>query len=161
MDLSGAALNYRQKAALRSLQYGSATKIGVKFKSAWWQNDALMRRYGAFGAIIGGQSYTDYMSRMVVYPSYGVDTDTPSTVLIASYSWTKDALAWTGLMGGDADAKHAIKRIILQDLVAVHRFNAEGAAFLEDQWVDMFPHSWVTDPNTMGKCFLTLNATRH
>ncbi|EKM51231.1 uncharacterized protein PHACADRAFT_213099 [Phanerochaete carnosa HHB-10118-sp] len=148
MNTLEANLDYLQKNALRSLQYGQAVKIGVKFKTAWWQNDGLMKKFGAFGAIIGGQSFTDYMSRRVVYPSYGVDDKVPSSVLIVSYASTGDALAWTGLTGSGADAM--IKRRVLDDLVAVHCFDKAGRAFLEEQWEAMHPYSWGTDKNTMG-----------
>ncbi|EKM51142.1 uncharacterized protein PHACADRAFT_199975 [Phanerochaete carnosa HHB-10118-sp] len=146
MDLSEAELDYPQKNALRALYYSSATKIGVKFTTAWWQDDVLMRRYGGFGAIIGGQSYTDNMSRMIVYPSYAAESQTPSTVLIASYAWTGDALAWTGLM----QSEDRMRRRLLDDLAEVHRFNADGREFLEGQVESIYPYSWNSDPNTMG-----------
>ncbi|EKM58811.1 uncharacterized protein PHACADRAFT_205061 [Phanerochaete carnosa HHB-10118-sp] len=146
MDLSEAGLDYPQKNALRALYYSSATKIGVKFKTAWWQDDAVMKKYGGFGAIVGGQSYTDNMSRMIVYPSYSAGSQTPSTVLIASYAWTGDALAWTGLM----QSEDRMRRRLLDDLAEVHRFNANGRKFLEDQVESIYPYSWNNDPNTMG-----------
>ncbi|EKM51234.1 uncharacterized protein PHACADRAFT_263265, partial [Phanerochaete carnosa HHB-10118-sp] len=150
MNTSEANLDIWQRKALRSLTYTQSVKVGVKFKTAWWQDDGLMKKFGAFGAIIGGQSFTDYMSRRVVYPSYGAGEKVPSSVLIASYTSTGDALAWTGLTGSGAEAM--IKRRVLDDLAAIHRFNKQGRAFLEEQWEAMHPYSWGTDKNTMGTC---------
>ncbi|GJE93598.1 FAD/NAD-binding domain-containing protein [Phanerochaete sordida] len=148
MDLSDAGLDARRWGLIRSLSYGAATKIGVKFRSAWWQDHAFMCDAGAFGAVVGGQSFTDNMSRRVVYPSYGVDGNSPSTVLLASYAATGDAQAWTGLTA--KEAKPMVKRRVIDDLVAVHRFNDFGPKVLEEEWEDAFLYSWNTDPNTMG-----------
>lgn len=53
MDLTGVSINdnYAQWSAIRELQYGPATKIGIKFSSPWWET--LPR------PIHGGQSFTD------------------------------------------------------------------------------------------------------
>ena len=57
MDLTGVKINsnYAQWSAIRELQYGPSTKIGIKFKSPWWSEKSA-----EFPAPIrGGQSYTD------------------------------------------------------------------------------------------------------
>lgn len=150
VDLSKAQLTFPQQTAIRSLNYGPATKIGVKFKTAWWTDPAIMKRYGNREAIQGGQSITDSMSRVIVYPSYGQFDR--SHVLLASYAWTSDAQA-LGALIARPEAAHELKRIVLRDLVDVHGFNEAGAAFLESEWVDAFSHSWMTDPRTMGMSF--------
>lgn len=78
MDLTRAGLTYGQREGVRSLRYGAAVKIGIKFETRWWQDLAQ----------IGGVSYTDRPIRVVVYPSYGDlgPSDKPG-VLIASYAW--------------------------------------------------------------------------
>lgn len=78
MDMTLAGPTYDQREAIRSLSYGSAVKIGIKFRTRWWQGIEQ----------IGGVSYTDRAIRVVVYPSYG-DLGLPdgSGVLIASYAW--------------------------------------------------------------------------
>ncbi|KAL5522354.1 hypothetical protein ACEPAG_8370 [Sanghuangporus baumii] len=148
MDLTGAKLDYKQKSCLRELRYGPAIKIGIKFKSAWWEDESRM----PFGSIIGGQSFADNMSRTVIYPSYGIEKGCKkSTVLIASYAWTDDAIMLSALMGPDDYSKSVLKRRILQDLVAVHGLDKnEGLEFLEDQYVDSFPFSWNNNPYSMG-----------
>ena len=72
VDLSNAMLTFPQKTALRALTYGAATKVGVKFRTAWWTDAAVMQHYGGVAAIDAGQSITDYMSRVIVYPHYGL-----------------------------------------------------------------------------------------
>ncbi|GJE93595.1 FAD-dependent oxidoreductase [Phanerochaete sordida] len=148
MDLSHAQLDYPQTNALRSLAYTSAAKIGVKFTSAWWQDDALMKGFGAYGAIVGGQSFTDHMVRRVVYPSYGVDEDKPSTVLMVSYAANSDALPWTGLTGEALQA--TVRRRVINDLVGIHGFNQDGREYLEANWEDHVLYSWNLNPNVLG-----------
>ena len=147
VDLSEAKLTFLQKTAMRSLTYGASTKVGVKFKTAWWTDAAVMQKYGGIQAISAGQSTTDWMSRVVVYPSYGKDER--SSVLIVSYAWTSDAQA-LGSLFAPKDAPE-LKRILLRDLVKVHGFNEDGAKYLEQQWVDAFAHNWSADPRTMGE----------
>lgn len=52
VDLNKANIhaNYSQWSAIRSLQYEPSTKVGIRFKEAWWEN-----KY----RIHGGQSKTD------------------------------------------------------------------------------------------------------
>lgn len=74
IDISTCELDFNQRNALRELQLAPSSKIGIKFKTAWWKKQG----------IIGGQSTSDRVCRTVVYPSHG---EGESTVLIASYSW--------------------------------------------------------------------------
>lgn len=80
VNLAGCELDYGQKTALRSLKYGTGVKVGIKFKTRWWQGKSFKTQ--------GGSSKTDRQSRVVVYPNYGVDgpADSPG-VLIATYTW--------------------------------------------------------------------------
>lgn len=76
IDVSTCELDFNQRNALRELQLAPSSKIGIKFKTAWWTR---------LQGITGGQSTTDRVCRTVVYPSQGKGE---STVLIASYSWS-------------------------------------------------------------------------
>lgn len=81
MDLTAAQLSYYQRDGIRSLGYGAAAKIGIKFKTRWWENMGTFNQHG-------GVSYTDRPIRVVVYPSYGINGGVDdSAVLIASYTW--------------------------------------------------------------------------
>ena len=83
IDLSGCGLSYKQKMALRCLHYGPSVKVAIKFRTRWWQYDVDLGSPHE-----GGQSSTDRPSRVVVYPSHGLnDPEDNPGVLIASYSW--------------------------------------------------------------------------
>lgn len=77
MDLRALHLDDEQNAAIRLINYDAAMKIGIKFKSRWWQDLPQ--------PIQGGQSLSDLPIRTCVYPSYGVNTPGAAAVLIASY----------------------------------------------------------------------------
>jgi hypothetical protein len=79
VDLQTCQLDYGQKSALLMLQPGPSTKVGMKFKTNWWLKQDIK----------GGQSTTDRPVRTVVYPSYG---NGKSTVLIASYCWSRSTI---------------------------------------------------------------------
>ena len=106
IDLTGLELLYEQKDAIRSLHYDTASKVGMKFraetvningrdiKRPWWIK---------YGIIKGGLGKTDmplrtwyaalrfqntgrtYLFLCSVYPSYNVDDETETYVLLASY----------------------------------------------------------------------------
>ncbi|CAE6450032.1 unnamed protein product [Rhizoctonia solani] len=139
IDLSTCHLDFEQRNALRIVSVGPSCKIGIKFKSAWWTRPGI--------DIKGGQSTTDRMARTIVYPSYG---DGKSTVLIASYSWTQDAVAlgaWIQGRGTPAEAR--LKELMLADLEFVHH----GHITLEElnnEYEDMFPWDWTHHPDSMG-----------
>ncbi|THU91424.1 FAD/NAD(P)-binding domain-containing protein, partial [Dendrothele bispora CBS 962.96] len=151
MDLDRAKLDPAQCIALRELQYGAATKIGIQFKSQWW-TDKNPQVKMPFGPIHGGQSYTDRSVRTVVYPSYGESSGEPSRVLMVNYAWTNDAVRLTGLISSsDPEARNVLKDLVFRDLIAIHNLDPkEGYKFLEDQFVDWYPFSWVTASNTLG-----------
>jgi len=70
--------------AIRCMHFEPLYKIGLRFKSRFWEK-------GAYPSS-GGQSITDLPSRWIVYPSYGRGTDKPGVLLC--YSWMGDALKW-------------------------------------------------------------------
>ena len=145
IELSKAGLNVMQSTALRKLQYGPSIKIGMRFTSAWWTDK--------FG-IIGGQSYTDLPVRMIVYPSYGVDSNTPSTVLIASYCWTNDAERLGALIStGETEYTEQLKELVLRNLAQVHDLSYD---FLFNQCEEMHAWDWNHDPLTLGESRLVL-----
>jgi monoamine oxidase len=140
IDLSGAGLNVMQKNALRKLQYGPSIKIGVRFQSTWWTD--------LFG-IVGGQSFTDLPIRTIVYPSYGVNSGSPSTVLIASYCWTNDAERFGALIStGKTEYIEQLKELVLRNLAEVHNI---AYSFLLNQCLDIHAWDWNYDPLTMGE----------
>ena len=143
IDLREAGLNTMQKNALRALDYGASTKIAVLFKSDWW--------YQKLG-IVGGQSFTDLPLRTIVYPSYGVDSGTPSKVLIASYTWTTDASRLGALALGRE--RQVLKELVLRNLAEAH-YGVNGNEevdydFLVNEYEDMHVKDWNIDEYAMG-----------
>lgn len=141
LDIDEAGLSVQQTNALRQLQYGPACKIGIKFKTPWW-TDQL--------GIVGGQSYSDRCIRTTVYPSYGLDTDKTS-VLIASYTWTHDALRLAALINPRPEAAERasarLKELVLREVARVHGVQYD---MLVEQYVDHFAWDWTVDPLTQG-----------
>jgi len=153
VDLDNAELTAMQTNALRLLQYTPATKIGIKFKSAWWtkgkdkDGNPILDREGKTLDIVGGRSFTDRPIRIVVYPSYGLERD-GTAVLIASFIWTDDAARMGALIGsGSTNIDEQLKAMVLQDLSLVHNIDLE---ILQDQYISQYSVDWADNPRTMG-----------
>ena len=71
-------MTYILRQAIRTLNYGPAVKVGIRFKTRWWEQGGLSQ--------LGGSSYTDRPSRTIVYPSAGLGETGPG-VLMATYNW--------------------------------------------------------------------------
>jgi len=153
IDLDNAELTPMQANALRLLQYTPATKIGIKFKSAWWtkgkddNGNPIVDLEGNTLDIVGGRSFTDRPIRIVVYPSYGLEKD-GTAVLIASFVWTDDAARIGALIGsGSKDVDEQLKDMALKDLALVHNMDLK---ILHDQYIEQFSVDWADNPLTMG-----------
>ena len=70
---------------LRATNFQPLYKIGLRFKSRFWEEDDLR-------ASKGGQSITDLPCRWVVYPSYGIGDEGQGVLLL--YSWMTDSNHW-------------------------------------------------------------------
>ncbi|EQL03614.1 amine oxidase (flavin-containing) [Ophiocordyceps sinensis CO18] len=139
MDMTELDLDYRKKLAIRRLQYDPAGKIGMKFKSRWWESlDS--------GSFQGGQSFSDLPIRRCVYPSYGLDTPDAAGTMIASYTWGQDS-ARLGAYYTHDDARKRIIEITLRNLAAMHNVTYE---FLESQYVDSHLWNWYEGQDTVG-----------
>ncbi|WP_240620269.1 flavin monoamine oxidase family protein, partial [Peribacillus acanthi] len=77
------ALSYYKRKAIRELNYMASTKIGIEFKSRFWEK-ADQR---------GGKNITDLPIRFSFFPSTGIGTNSPA-VIVASYTWADEALTW-------------------------------------------------------------------
>ena len=172
VDISGCNLEYKQRMALRCLNYGPSVKVGIKFKTRWWQTDE-------FGKQMGGQSSTDRPSRVIVYPSYGTDdpVDKPG-VLIAPYNWfvchlyslgaelltsyirTQDSLRFAPFieikdwsdneLPPDRPHPPYEERLldqIYQDLAAIH---GKPPAWFKEQTCDYYAFDWIGSLETVG-----------
>ena len=147
IDLSGSKLDVVQSNALRESDYGPSLKIGIRFTEAWWTHGE--DRDGNKFNIVGGQSFTDLPIRTVVYPSYGVNSSTPSTTLIASYCWTYDSERLGSLIGtGQQEYEDQLKALVLADLAAVHNVDVD---YLSSRYIENFSWDWNHNPLTAGK----------
>lgn len=145
VDLDECNLSCVQRQAIRSLQYSSSVKIGLKFKSRWWED---LRGCG----IKGGTSKTDRMLWSVVYPSYGIDDPNADAVLIACYSWAQDARRLSPLIKGhNSPEEKTLTELTLKDLSALHGF--DSPEFLREQLVDYWAWDWGTSPFSGGTLF--------
>jgi len=88
VDLDKIYLSTGQRGAIRQLTYTPSIKIGLQFKTPWWE------KLG----IVGGQSSTDRPIRDMVYPSYGPDNShagyqnfARSNCMIAAYNGMQDS----------------------------------------------------------------------
>ena len=78
-----ADLNY----ALRAIGNAHVSKIGLRFKSRFWERSNLQHPPS-----FGGQSITVLTSRRFLYPSHGIGEEGPGVLF--AYSWASDAEHW-------------------------------------------------------------------
>jgi monoamine oxidase len=90
---------------IRNVYYGRAHKIFMQFSERWWET-----KY----QITHGVTSTDLAIRSVVYTPAGQDERFDRGVLIASYAWEQDSIAYSML-----SEKQRISQA-LQDLVKIH-----------------------------------------
>lgn len=77
----------RKEEAIRSMYFEALYKLGLRFKTRFWEHFNLPS--------LGGQSTTDLPIRWIVYPSYGIETTGPGVLLL--YSWKSDASLWSSV----------------------------------------------------------------
>jgi monoamine oxidase len=121
------SFSYYKRKAIRELNYMAATKVGIEFKSRFWERE---HQYG-------GKSITDLPIRFTYYPSQGIGTKGPAVVL-ASYTWADEALTWNGLSNEDR-IQYALKNLaeIYGDQVY-------------SEFVTGTSYSWVDNPYACG-----------
>ncbi|VTT72283.1 unnamed protein product [Fusarium fujikuroi] len=78
----------RKELAIRSLIMEPAYKVGLRFKTRFWEQLSS-------GGSMGGQSETDLPIRLLMYPSYGMGTSGPGVLII--YPWFTDGQSWIPL----------------------------------------------------------------
>lgn len=116
MDLRKLPLTYGTKQALRSLNYGSSTKVAMRFKHMWWRD----KRFN----IRGGLGKTDLPLRVCVYPSYNVEDEAKDGgVLLCSYCWAQDADRMSALIdndGSDGGKLQRLQTLLVHNLTLLH-----------------------------------------
>jgi monoamine oxidase len=121
------SFSYYKRKAIRELSYMEATKIGIEFKSRFWERENQF----------GGKSITDLPIRFTYYPSQGIGTTGPAVVL-GSYTWADEALVWNGL-----SRKERI-HYTLTNLAEIHG----DQVYYE--YMSGTSYSWVDNPYACG-----------
>ncbi|KAI1064514.1 hypothetical protein LB506_008040 [Fusarium annulatum] len=156
MELREAGLSWGTKQAIRALGYGASAKVGMKFRTAWWQTEP-------FNISKGGVARTDLPLRVCVYPSYNIKSNegedkwdpTKPAVLLCSYTWGQDAQRIGALCSNNTTQDDAeLKRLIIHDLARLHArieypFD-KLVAFLENQYIDHHGYDWYRDQHMSG-----------
>ncbi|KAF8810968.1 FAD/NAD(P)-binding domain-containing protein [Phlegmacium glaucopus] len=149
IDTEQVSMTYTQRQAIRTLNYRAAVKVGIKFKTRWWEQDGMKQR--------GGSSSTDRQSRTVVYPSSGLDEEGPG-VLMVTYNWHQDAARYGALIQNpewsqlDPDREYPpSEKILLEqiygDLAVLHGVTVD---WLRNETLDYHAFDWYHNPYTMG-----------
>lgn len=103
MEISG--LDVDKWFTIRNVYYGRAHKIFMQFSRRWWADDY---------AITHGVTVTDLAIRNVVYTPAGQDPSLEKGVIIASYAWEQDSMAYSML-----DEQQRVAQA-LEDLAKIH-----------------------------------------
>jgi monoamine oxidase len=126
MEITG--LDVDKWFTIRNVYYGRAHKIFMQFSRRWWADDY---------AITHGVTVTDLAIRNVVYTPAGQDPSIDKGVIIASYAWEQDSMAYSML-----DESQRVAQA-LQDLAKIHPEAAETFEF-------GISHDWALDRHGGG-----------
>ncbi|MDF3292625.1 FAD-dependent oxidoreductase [Streptomyces silvisoli] len=85
------ALSYPKQRAITELHYDSATKVLLEFKNRFWEQGP--------GGFSGGGCVTDSPNRFAYFPS--LVEGARGGVVLASYTWSDDAMRWDSLTPGE------------------------------------------------------------
>jgi len=148
VDLDQLQMSYGQHNAIRQLTHTPSVKIGLQFKTAWWEKLS----------IVGGQSSTDRPIRDIVYPSYPHDKSHPnnqnSNCMTAAYNGMQDSQRLGGLMKGkDTPEESVLLDLVMRVLAAVHEVDVE---MLWDEFEDCYPWDFYRDEFQLGNNYLAV-----
>ncbi len=121
------SISYYKRVAIRELNYMASTKIGIEFKSRFWEKEGQQ----------GGKSITDLPTRFTFYPSYGIGTPGPA-VILASYVWADEALTLESL-----PEKEQLQ-YVLMNLAEIH------GPQVYSEFVTGTSFSWSKNPYSCG-----------
>ncbi|OKI16466.1 FAD-dependent oxidoreductase [Streptomyces sp. CB03911] len=85
-------MSYPKRRAVGELHYDSATKVLLEFKTRFWEQGP--------NGFTGGGCVSDSASRFTYFPSHSPEGSAGGVVL-ASYSWSDDAMRWDSLTPGE------------------------------------------------------------
>ena len=113
--------------AIRELHYSTATKIGLQFKSRFWEEQGIQ----------GGQTASDLPIRFSYYPSHGIGKN-ETGIILASYTWEDDAIPWDSL-SEEQQIQKALKY-----LAVVHGHQ------IYDEFITGSLFNWALNPHSGG-----------
>lgn len=120
------SFSYHKWKAIRTLHYVPSTKIGLQFKSRFWEKEGMY----------GGRTITDIPIKFTYYPSYGFDQT--RGVVVGSYTWGNDAIIWDSMSEKDR-VSQALKYLAIIHGNHIYREFETGVAY-----------SWVQNPFSAG-----------
>jgi monoamine oxidase len=96
-------LSYPKRRAIDALHYDSATKVLLEFRTRFWERGP--------GGFTGGGCVSDSPNRFTYFPSHVPES--PGGVVLASYTWSDDAMRWDSLTDDEryAFALHNMARM--------------------------------------------------
>jgi monoamine oxidase len=107
--------------AIRQLNYAASTKVLFQVRRRFWESE---------DGIDGGATVTDLPIRRINYPT--PDPTTERGILLASYTWSQDALQW-GAMDNETRLEEA-----LDDVAKIH-------PQIRDEYEVGTSHAWYGD----------------
>ncbi|GKT70590.1 hypothetical protein ColTof4_03013 [Colletotrichum tofieldiae] len=163
MDLSKAGLLWDTKQAIRCLGYGASCKVGIKFRTPWWQTEP-------YNIDQGGLARTDLPLQVCVYPSYNINRDVDPldkpAVLLVSYTWGQTAQRLASLIASKSGDKTnseilreeaELRDVMLRDLAHLHTKDPNDKEqlqrtlqYITDQYMEHHAYDWYHDPNMAG-----------
>ncbi|KAJ4114022.1 hypothetical protein NW760_000914 [Fusarium oxysporum] len=123
MELSDAGLSWGTKQTNRAPGYGASAKVGMKFRTAWWQTEPFNIDKGA-----------------VLLCSYTWGQDAQRIGSLCSNNTTKDDAELKQLIIHDLARLHARRERPFEEMVT----------FLEEQYIDHHGYDWYRDQNMSG-----------
>jgi monoamine oxidase len=140
VDTTKCGLTWTMQTAMRAMHYDCSVKVGIKFRSRWWEDPMYIQNLPHKGGI----SSTDRPTRTVVYPSYGIGGS--DATMIASYTWAQDAMRFGSFAEGSAAEKVMVNTII-KDLADMHGIDYQT---LSGMVLNYKVHNWYADEYSAG-----------
>ncbi|MER6565117.1 FAD-dependent oxidoreductase [Streptomyces sp. NPDC001093] len=110
-------LSYSKRRAITELHYDSATKVLLEFRTRFWEK--------GLGGFTGGGCCTDSPNRFTYFPS--LVEGSRGGVVLASYTWSDDAMRWDSLTPGERYAFALDNMARLFGRVVYDEFTGHGA----------------------------------
>ncbi|CAF0895065.1 unnamed protein product [Rotaria sordida] len=116
--------------AMRQVNYICASKIYLFFNTSWWYTQENIN---------GGSSDTDLPIRNINYPTM-TNNQTDGGAILASYTFSKDSIAWQSLSESDAI------ELALRQLIQLHRNSSNMRNYFQGGKAK----HWCEDPYERG-----------